>query len=162
MSGKVLGSLCLYGVIMTGATAILAYLLTSCGIESNIEGNDNEVENKIQKGVFNLDLSSSGEGSCDVWEGLGFRVFEWLCIIIMTIVFSYWLMKKCTGKKGFIQKWKQRKEKIKLEKIEKMKSELRRQGLIVDNAKTVEVDAIDQNPIEPKIKYYGMDTLPVV
>ena len=38
--------------------------LTSCGIESNIEGNDNEVENKIQKGVFNMDFSSSGEGSC--------------------------------------------------------------------------------------------------
>ena len=58
--------------------------------------------------------------------------------------------------------WKQRKEKIKLEKIEKMKSKLRKQGLIVDNAKTVEVDAIDQNPIEPRIKYYGMDTLPAV
>ena len=58
--------------------------------------------------------------------------------------------------------WKQRKEKIKLEKIEKMKSELRKQGLIVDNAKTVEVDAIDQNPIEPKIKYYGMNTLSAV
>ena len=58
--------------------------------------------------------------------------------------------------------WKQRKEKIKLEKIKKMKSELRKQGLIVDNAKTVEVDAIDQNPIEPRIKYYGMDTLPAV
>ena len=82
MSAKVLGGLCLYGVIMTGATAILAYLLTSCGIESNIEGNDNEVENKILKGVFNMDFSSSGEGSCDVWEGLVFCVFEWLCIWI--------------------------------------------------------------------------------
>ena len=58
--------------------------------------------------------------------------------------------------------WKQRKEKIKLEKIEKMKSELQKQGLIVDNAKTVVVDAIGQNPIEPRIKYYGMDTLPAV
>ena len=64
MLATVLGGLCLYGVIMTGATAILAYLLTSCGIESNIEGNDNEVENKIQKDVFNMDFSSSGEGSC--------------------------------------------------------------------------------------------------
>ena len=159
MSAKVLGGLCLYGVIMTGATAILAYLLTSCGIESNIEGNDNEVDNKIQKGFVNMDFSSSGEGLCEEWEGLGFRVFEWLCIIIMTIVFSYWLMKKYTGKKGFIQKWKQRKEKIKLEKIEKMKAELRKQGLIVDDVDSVKVDAIEQNP---KPKYYGMDTLPVV
>ena len=109
-----------------------------------------------------MDFSSSGKGSCDVWDGSGFRVFEWFCIIIMAIVFSYWLMKKCTGKKGFIQKWKQRKEKLKLEKIEKMKLELRKQGLIVDNVKTVEVDIVDKNPIEPKVKYYGMDTLPAV
>ena len=122
MSAKVLGGLCLYGVIMTGATAILAYLLTSCGIESNIEGNDNEVVTQDPKGCVQY----------------GFLIFRGRFV------------------------WKQRKEKIKLEKIEKMKSELRKQGLIVDNAKTVEVDAIDQNPIEPRIKYYGMDTLPAV
>ena len=153
MSAKVLGGLCLYGVIMTGATAILAYLLTSCGIESNIKGNDNEVDNKIQKGFVNMDFSSSGKGSCEVWEGLGFRVFEWLCITIMTIVFAYWMVKKCTGKKGLIKKWKARKEKAKLEKIERMNSELRKQGLLVDDVKTVEIETIDQNPIEPRIKY---------
>ena len=153
MSAKVLGGLCLYGVIMTGATAILAYLLTSCGIESYIKGNDNEVDNKIQKGFVNMDFSSSGKGSCEVWEGLGFRVFEWLCITIMTIVFAYWMVKKCTGKKGLIKKWKARKEKAKLEKIERMNSELRKQGLLVDDVKTVEIETIDQNPIEPRIKY---------
>ena len=162
MSAKVLGGLCLYGVIMTGATAILAYLLTSCGIESDIKGNDNEVDNKIQKGFVNMDFSSSGKGSCEVWEGLGFRVFEWLCITIMTIVFAYWMVKKCTGKKGLIKKWKARKEKAKLEKIERMNSELRKQGLLVDDVKTVEIETIDQNPIEPRIKYYGKDTLPAV
>ena len=151
MSAKVLGGLCLYGVIMTGATAILAYLLTSCGIESDIKGNDNEVDNKIQKGFVNMDFSSSGKGSCEVWEGLGFSVFEWLCITIMTIVFAYWMVKKCTGKKGLIKKWKARK--AKLEKIERMNSELRKQGLLVDDVKTVEIETIDQNPIEPRIKY---------
>ena len=50
--------------------------------------------------------------------------------------------------------WKQRKEKIKLEKIEKMKAELRKQGLIVDKVDSVKVDAIEQNP---KPKYYGFD-----
>ena len=153
MSAKVLGGLCLYGVIMTGGTAILAYLLTSCGIESDIKGNNNEVDNKIQKGFVNMDFSSSGKGSCEVWEGLGFRVFEWLCITIMTIVFAYWMVKKCTGKKGLIKKWKARKEKAKLEKIERMNSELRKQGLLVDDVKTVEIETIDQNPIEPRIKY---------
>ena len=57
MSAKALGGLCLYGVIMTGATAILAYLLTtSCGIDSEIKGSDNEVDNKILKGLVNMDL----------------------------------------------------------------------------------------------------------
>ena len=105
MSAKALGGLCLFGAIMTGATTILAYLLTtSCGIDSEIEGSDNEVDNKIQKGLVNMD--SSGKGSCEVWEGLGFRVFEWLCITIMTIVFAYWVVRKCTGEKGLIKNGK--------------------------------------------------------
>ena len=49
-----------------------------------------------------------------------------------------------------------------MEKMEKMKSELRKQRLIVDNVKTVEINAIEQNQIEPRTKYYGMDTLPAV
>ena len=120
MSSKALGGLCLFGIIMTASTAVLAYLLTTlCGIDSEIEGSNNEVDNKIQKGLVNMDFSSSGKGSCDVWEGNGFRVFEWLCISIMTILFAYWAVRKIIGKKGLIQKWKARKEKSKLEKIEK-------------------------------------------
>ena len=160
MSAKVLGGLCLYSVIMTPSTAILAWWLgSSCGIESEIEGDENKVENKIQRGVFNVDLSSSGEsGTCEIWESMGFRVFEWLCIIIMMIVFSYWLAKKCTGKKGFIMKWKQRKEKQKLEKKEKMMAELRKQ-MVNDEVDSVKVEAKEQIP---KPKYYGLDALPAI
>ena len=118
---------------MTASTAVLAYLLTtSCGIDSKIDGSNNEVDNKIQKGLVNVDFSSSGKGSCDVWEGLGFCVFEWLCISIMTILFAYWATRKVFGKKGLIQRWKARKEKAKSDKIEKMKSALRKQGLIIE------------------------------
>ena len=55
--------------------------------------------------------------------------------------------------KGSYKKWKARKEKAKLEKIERMKSELRKQGLLVDDVKSVEIETIDRNPIEPRIKY---------
>ena len=49
MSSKALGGLCLYGVIMTASTAVLAYLLsTSCGIDSEIEGSNNEVDKNIR------------------------------------------------------------------------------------------------------------------
>ena len=76
MLSKALGGLCLYGVIMTASTAVLAYLLTtSCGIDSKVEGSNNKVDNKIQKGLVNVDFSSSGKGSYDAWEGLGFRKF---------------------------------------------------------------------------------------
>ena len=48
MSSKALGGLFSYGVIMTAYTAVLAYLLTtSCGIDSEIEGSNNEVDSKI-------------------------------------------------------------------------------------------------------------------
>ena len=51
MSAKVLGGLCLYSIIMTASTAILDWWLgSSCGIESEIKGDENKVENKIQKG----------------------------------------------------------------------------------------------------------------
>ena len=145
MSAKALGGLCLYGIIMTGSTAILAYLLTtSCGIDLEIKGSENEIDNKIQKDLVNMDFSSSGKGSCEIWEGLGFIVFEWLCITIMTILFAYWAAQKITGKKGLIKKWKARKGKAKLEKIEKMKSTLRKQGLIVnEDFKAVEIDPIE-------------------
>ena len=160
MSAKVMGGLCLYSVIMTASTAILAWWLgSSCGIESKIDGDENKVENKIQKGVFNVDFSTLGEsGTCEIWESMGFRVFEWMCIVIMMIVFSYWLAKKCTGKKGFIMKWKQRKEKQKMEKKEKMMAELRKQ-MVNDEVDSVKVEAKEQIP---KPKYYGLDALPAI
>ena len=149
---------------MTASTAVLAYLLTtSCGIDSKIEGSDNKVDNKIQKGLVNVDFSSSGKGSCDVWEGLGFRVFEWLCISIMTILFAYWAVKRILGKQGLIQKLKARREKSKLDKIEKMKSALRKQCIIVnDDVKENEIEPNEQKPAEPKVKFYGKEALAAV
>ena len=160
MSAKVLGGLCLYSVIMTGSTAILAWWLgSSCGIESEIKGDENNVENKIQKGVFNLDISSSGDsGTCEIWQSMGFKTFEWLCIVIMVIVFSYWLSKKCMGKKGFITQWKQRRERRRLEKKERIMDELRKQ-MANDEVVSVKVEANEQIP---KPKYYGLDALPAI
>ena len=128
---------------MTESTAVLAYLLTtSCGINSKIEGSENKVDNKIQKGLVNVDFSSSGKESCGVWTGLGFEVFEWLCISVMTILFAYWAVKRILGKQGLIQKLKARREKSKLDKIEKMKSALRKQGIIVN-------EDVKENETEP-------------
>ena len=160
MSAKVLGGLCLYSVIMTASTAILAWWLgSSCGIEYEIKGDENKVENKIQKGVFNVDFSSSGNsGTCEIWESMGFKTFEWLCIVIMVNLFSYWLAKKCTGMKGFIMQWKQCRERQKLEKKERMMAELRRQ-MVNDEVESVKVEANEQIP---KPTYYGLDALPAI
>ena len=160
MSAKVLGGLCLYSVIMTASTAILAWWLgSSCGIDSEIKGDENNVENKIKRGAFNVDLSSSGNsGTCEIWESMGFKTFEWLCIVIMVIVFSYWLTKKLTGKNGFIKQWKQRRERIKLDKKERMMAELRKQ-MVNDEVESVKVEANEQIP---KPKYYGLDALTAI
>ena len=117
------------------------------------------MEKKIQKEVFNLDISASGDsGTCEIWQSMGFKTFEWLCIVIMVIVFSYWLAKKCTGKKGFIMQWKQRKERQKLEKKERMMAELRKQ-MVNDEVESVKVEADEQIP---KPKYYGLDASPAI
>ena len=162
MSAKVLGGLCLYSFVMTGSTVILAWWLgSSCGInsESEIKGDENTVENTIQRGVFNFDISSSGDSdTCEIWHSLGFKTFEWLVIVIMIIVFSYWMSKKCMGKKGYIAKWKLRWERLRIEKKEKIMIELRKQ-IANDEVIAVEKEAKDQIQ---KPKYYGLDSIPAI
>ena len=162
MSAKVLGGLCLYSFVMTGSTVILAWWLgSSCGInsESEIKGDENTVENTIQRGVFNFDISSSGDSdTCEIWHSLGFKTFEWLVIVIMIIVFSYWMSKKCMGKKGYIAKWKLRRERLRIEKKEKIMIELRKQ-IANDEVIAVEEEAKDQIQ---KPKYYGLDLIPAI
>ena len=162
MSAKVLGGLCLYSFVMTGSTVILAWWLgSSCGInsESEIKGDENTVENTIQRGVFNFDISSSGDSdTCEIWHSLGFKTFEWLVIVIMIIVFSYWMSKKCMGKKGYIAKWKLRRERLRIEKKEKIMIELRKQ-IANDEVIAVEEEAKDQIQ---KPKYYGLDSIPAI
>ena len=162
MSAKVQGGLCLYSFVMTGSTVILAWWLgSSCGInsESEIKGDENTVENTIQRGVFNFDISSSGDSdTCEIWHSLGFKTFEWLVIVIMIIVFSYWMSKKCMGKKGYIAKWKLRRERLRIEKKEKIMIELRKQ-IANDEVIAVEEEAKDQIQ---KPKYYGLDSIPAI
>ena len=70
---------------------------------------------------------------------------------------------KDLGKKGLIQKLKARKEKSKLDKIENMKSTLRKQGLIVNKeVKGIEIESNEQKPAEPMMKFYGKEALPAV
>ena len=81
----------------------------------------------------------------------------------MTVLFAYWMVKKIPGKQGLIQKLKARREKSKLDKIEKMKSVLRKQGIIVnEEVKEDEAEPNEQKPAEPKVKFYGKEALAAV
>ena len=62
------------------------------------------------------------------------------------------------GKKGFIAKWKLRRERLKIEKKEKIMIELRKQ-IANDEVIAVEEEAKEQIP---KPKYYGLDSLPAI
>ena len=55
-------------------------------------------------------------------------------------------------------KWKQHKEKQKMEKKEKLMAELRKQ-MVNDEVESVKVEANEQIP---KPKYYGLDALPAI
>ena len=81
----------------------------------------------------------------------------------MTILFAYWAVKRILGKQGLIQKLKARREKSKLDKIEKMKSALRKQGIIVnEDVKENETEPNEQKTAEPKVKFYGKEALAAV
>ena len=149
---------------MTVSTAVLAYLLTnSCGIDSEIKGSQNKVDNKIQKGLVNVDLSSTGNETCNVWTELGLEMFEWMVISVMLILLTYWMAKKTFGKQGLIQQIKAKREQSRLDKIEKMKSVLRKQGIIINKDVTEnEEEPNERKQAEPKVKFYGQETLAAV
>ena len=74
----------------------------------------------------------------------------------------HWLLKKVLGKKGLIQRWKARKEKVKSEKIEKMKSTLRKQGLIIEEVEKGAIETDEHKQAEPTVRFYGKETLAAV
>ena len=79
------------------------------------------------------------------------------------ILFAYWMLKKTFGKQGLIQKLKTRREKLKQDKIEKMKCILRKQGIIVnEDAKEDGEEPNEHKQAEPKVKFYGKETLAAV
>ena len=50
-----------------------------------------------------------------------------------------------------------------MNKIEKMKSTLRKQGLIVnEEVKGIEIESNEQKPAELMVKFYGIEALPAV
>ena len=52
---------------------------------------------------------------------------------------------------------------IEIGKNRKMKSTLRKQGLIVnEEVKGVEIESNEQKPAEPMLKFYGKEALPAV
>ena len=68
--------------------------------------------------------------------------------------------KNTFGKQGLIQQIKAKREKSRLDKIEKMKSVLRKQGIIVNEDVTeIEEEPNEHKQAEPKVKFYGQEML---
>ena len=68
------------------------------------------------------------------------------------------MSKKCMGKKGYIAKWKLRRERLRIEKKEKIMIELRKQ---IANDEVIAVEEEAKEHI-PKPKYYGLDSIPAI
>ena len=110
-----------------------------------------------------MDLSSTGNETCNTWTELGLEMFEWMVISVMLILLTYWMAKKTFGKQGLIQPIKAKREQSRLDKIEKMKSVLRKQGIIINKDVTEnEEEPNERKQAEPKVKFYGQETLAAV
>ena len=67
----------IYSVGITAAAGIMLYLLlTPCGMETEIDGENNQVQNAQKIDIVSTNLTINGGGSCEVWSSFGFELIE--------------------------------------------------------------------------------------
>ena len=130
--------LSIYSVVITAAAGIMLYLLlTLCGMETEIEGENNIVSNAQKIGIVSQNIAMNGDSSCKVWENYGFELFEYLILSFLAIALMYWGLRKIFRKKGLLDKMRKQKEEA-----------LAKQGIIVTEAIDME-EKIPEGVLKP-------------
>ena len=90
MSNRVSVCLVIYAVVVTTTAGIMAYfLLQPCGIESEVDGENNKVRNQQKIDILSLDFASDTGDTCNVWSSYGFEAFEYIILIFPMISIVY-------------------------------------------------------------------------
>ena len=67
----------IYSVVVNAAARIMFYLsLTPCGMETEIDGENNQVQRAQKIDIVSTNLTINGGGSCEVWSSFGFELIE--------------------------------------------------------------------------------------
>ena len=63
--------------VITTAAGIMSYLLLQpCGMETEFDGDNNEVRNQQKVDILSPNLAINGGDTCDIWNSYGFKAFE--------------------------------------------------------------------------------------
>ena len=113
---------------------MLYLLMTPCGMDTKIEGENNIVRITQMIHIQSPNIAMNGDSSCKVWENYGFELFEYLILSFLAIALMYWGLRKIFRKEGLLDKLRKRKKEAKTKKLQRMKDALAKQGIIVTEA----------------------------
>ena len=129
----------IYSVVVNAAARIMFYLsLTPCGMETEIDGENNIVRNAQKIDILSPTLAINGRNSCDVWNSYGFELFEYLILSFLMIALVYWGLTKIFKRQGLLDRMQKRKEEAKTTKLQRMKDSLAKQRIMVTEAIDIE------------------------
>ena len=60
-------------------------LLQPCGMESKVNGGNNEVCNQQKIDILSPNVPINGGNTCDVWKSYGFEAFEYIVLTFLMI-----------------------------------------------------------------------------
>ena len=66
----------IYAVVTTAAGIMSYLLLQPCGMETEFDGDNNEVRNQQKVDILSPNLAINGGDTCDIWNSYGFKAFE--------------------------------------------------------------------------------------
>ena len=84
---------------------MIGYLLTiSCGMTTDIKGENNKVRNKQRVNILspNIELVNY-DGQCSKWQMIGSERFEWIVLSFVVIALIHWRLGKIFQKKGLLE-----------------------------------------------------------
>ena len=73
---------------------MLYLLMTPCGMDTKIEGENNIVRITQMIHIQSPNIAMNGDSSCKVWENYGFELFEYLILSFLAIALMYWRLMK--------------------------------------------------------------------
>ena len=127
-------------IVITTGVRIMSYILLSpCGVDTEIDVENNDMRNQQKIDILSPNLAINERDSCEVWSSYGFELFEYLILRFLMITLVYWGLKNTFNKNGFLTHMRKRKQESKSRKQKKMIEILQKQGIMILETKEINI-----------------------